>query len=161
MGQDRRQAGQAQHGHRYLMKTTNDLKSAIGQLRDGEPCEHPGCLSHVSHPCEGCGRIAGRTIRTMKTTNELKQQLIHAVTAYDRRQAKRQGHNPYALGICLERVDEIMTDIEHGADPRLAIIAGFSDRLRDHVLRSLDYPIATKEEIQAIRAWHYVPASAL
>lgn len=27
---------------------------------DGQPCKHPGCLSHVSHPCEGCGRIAGR-----------------------------------------------------------------------------------------------------
>lgn len=28
--------------------------------RIGEPCNHPGCLSHVTHPCEGCGRIAGR-----------------------------------------------------------------------------------------------------
>ena len=26
---------------------------------DGKPCNHPGCLNHVSHPCEGCGRIAG------------------------------------------------------------------------------------------------------
>jgi hypothetical protein len=25
----------------------------------GEPCDHPGCLSHVSHPCEGCGRVGG------------------------------------------------------------------------------------------------------
>lgn len=25
----------------------------------GEPCNHTGCLSHLSHPCEGCGRIAG------------------------------------------------------------------------------------------------------
>ena len=24
---------------------------------DGEPCHHPGCKSHVSHPCEGCGRV--------------------------------------------------------------------------------------------------------
>lgn len=29
------------------------------RLRDGEPCSHPGCLSHISHPCEGCGRIGG------------------------------------------------------------------------------------------------------
>lgn len=28
-------------------------------LRDGVPCNHPGCLNHCSHPCEGCGRIAG------------------------------------------------------------------------------------------------------
>ena len=32
----------------------------VAALRDGEPCGHPGCLSHVSHPCEGCGRVAGR-----------------------------------------------------------------------------------------------------
>lgn len=27
---------------------------------EGMPCGEPGCLSHVTHPCEGCGRIAGR-----------------------------------------------------------------------------------------------------
>lgn len=31
------------------------------RLKDGEPCDHPGCLNHVSHPCEGCGRVAGRS----------------------------------------------------------------------------------------------------
>lgn len=29
-------------------------------LKDGESCGHPGCLQHVTHPCEGCGRIQGR-----------------------------------------------------------------------------------------------------
>lgn len=29
-------------------------------IKDGEPCEHRGCLSHVTHPCEGCGRTGGR-----------------------------------------------------------------------------------------------------
>ena len=28
------------------------------KYRDGEPCNHPGCCSHVSHPCEVCGRTA-------------------------------------------------------------------------------------------------------
>lgn len=37
-------------------------------LLDGEPCNHPGCLSHVSHPCEGCGRVAGRRL----TSDELE-----------------------------------------------------------------------------------------
>ena len=31
-------------------------------LRDGEPCAHPGCLKHISHPCEGCGRIGGKRV---------------------------------------------------------------------------------------------------
>lgn len=30
------------------------------KYKDGEPCGHPGCLNHVTHPCEGCGRVAGR-----------------------------------------------------------------------------------------------------
>lgn len=30
-------------------------------MRDGVACKHPGCLSHISHPCEGCGRIGGRS----------------------------------------------------------------------------------------------------
>ena len=24
-----------------------------------KPCGHSGCLSHFTHPCEGCGRIQG------------------------------------------------------------------------------------------------------
>ena len=30
------------------------------KFMDGEPCGHPGCLHHATHPCEGCGRTAGR-----------------------------------------------------------------------------------------------------
>lgn len=29
-------------------------------LREGEPCSHKGCLNHISHPCEKCGRIGGK-----------------------------------------------------------------------------------------------------
>ena len=29
---------------------------------EGEPCEHKGCLGHVSHPCENCGRFGSFTI---------------------------------------------------------------------------------------------------
>ena len=32
----------------------------LPRLVPGEPCRNPGCLSHISHPCEGCGRIGGR-----------------------------------------------------------------------------------------------------
>lgn len=26
------------------------------EIMDDIPCDHPGCLHHVLHPCEGCGR---------------------------------------------------------------------------------------------------------
>jgi hypothetical protein len=29
------------------------------KYNDGVPCGHPGCLNHVTHPCEGCGRVGG------------------------------------------------------------------------------------------------------
>jgi hypothetical protein len=32
-------------------------------IKDREPCNHPGCLNHTTHPCEGCGRIGGVSIR--------------------------------------------------------------------------------------------------
>ena len=29
---------------------------------DGQPCEHKGCDRHLSHPCEGCGRIGAKGV---------------------------------------------------------------------------------------------------
>jgi hypothetical protein len=39
----------------------NDLYRAVDKVipPDGVPCKHPGCMSHISHPCEGCGRTGG------------------------------------------------------------------------------------------------------
>jgi len=38
------------------------MRSNTGdKLPDGVPCKHPGCLRHITHPCEGCGRVAGRS----------------------------------------------------------------------------------------------------
>ncbi len=31
------------------------------EIKSDEPCGHPGCLSHISHPCEVCGKIAGQS----------------------------------------------------------------------------------------------------
>ena len=28
--------------------------------KSGQPCNHKGCLYHVTKPCEGCGRIGGK-----------------------------------------------------------------------------------------------------
>ena len=28
--------------------------------KDGEPCDHPGCTNHISHPCEICGRVGAK-----------------------------------------------------------------------------------------------------
>lgn len=38
---------------------TYDFCSKCNGFKPGVPCSHPGCLNHISHPCEGCGRING------------------------------------------------------------------------------------------------------
>ncbi|MCK5017413.1 MAG: hypothetical protein KAS32_10135 [Candidatus Peribacteraceae bacterium] len=39
------------------MKFTTILNDVPAkEYEDGEPCEHTGCASHVTHPCEKCGR---------------------------------------------------------------------------------------------------------
>ena len=35
------------------------LKELEEQLEHAPSCSHPGCYNHISHPCEGCGRIQG------------------------------------------------------------------------------------------------------
>jgi hypothetical protein len=40
--------------------TNHDEKNqCLKCLPDGIPCSHIGCLNHLSHPCELCGRIGG------------------------------------------------------------------------------------------------------
>lgn len=34
------------------------LRTRLQQI-EGQPCGHPGCLHHLTHPCERCGRIGG------------------------------------------------------------------------------------------------------
>jgi len=39
------------------------IEANLRTQKDGEPCSHRGCLSHITHPCEGCGRIAGKKVK--------------------------------------------------------------------------------------------------
>jgi len=48
---------------RLLQPSTSLLKLPSGELKtvqEGEPCAHPGCLQHRSHPCEVCHRVGGK-----------------------------------------------------------------------------------------------------
>jgi hypothetical protein len=39
-----------------ILKGPSNTQMHMGSLKPGEPCSHPGCCSHITHPCEGCGR---------------------------------------------------------------------------------------------------------
>ena len=87
-------------------------------------------------------------------------ELTHAVTRYDRRQSRGARYNPYALGQYLMRVDEIVADIEAGADMRQAICAAFSGSLLNSVLRSMKLAPATQDELRGTQhGWSYRPVT--
>lgn len=71
----------------------------------------------------------------------LRAKIVLALSEYDRKQAEaarknpRRHHSPYAIGIYLQRLDEVMADIDRGADPAAAISAGFEGPLLRTILR--------------------------
>lgn len=81
-------------------------------LREGEPCKHPGCLSHVSHPCEGCGRVAGRYRRVGFTGTHKGASTTQLAIARAKLVAlQAQGFGEFHHGLCI------------GADEQVAKIA--------------------------------------
>jgi hypothetical protein len=50
------------------------IDEMIGEIR--KPCEHTGCYNHITHPCEGCGRVRGQiTQEANEALTELKAKL--------------------------------------------------------------------------------------
>lgn len=83
---------------------------------------------------------------------EIRIRLNQAVTAFDRKQeeraAKRKGgyHNAYALAQYLGRVDDVCADIEAGATPQAAIVAGFTPGpLRNACLKAIGADLSNAE----------------
>lgn len=77
-------------------------------------------------------------------TADIRRALLHAVTAFDRKQEERAARNPrayhnaHALAQYLARVDDVLADIEAGATPTDAIVAGFSPgALRNACLKAI------------------------
>lgn len=75
-----------------------------------------------------------------------RDKLAHAVTDYDRRQMNKRGYNVHALGIYLQAIERVASEVESGKPLRVAIITNFTDRLLDHCLKAFAEPIATREE---------------
>ncbi len=93
----------------------------------------------------------------------IKDTLLHAVTEYDRKQSKKRGYNHYALAQYMTRVDDVLADIEAGANPFEAINAGFCGPLLAHVTKTVarshpDISPASQPKVEG--AWTYKPVKA-
>jgi hypothetical protein len=96
-------------------------------------------------------RLFGGTIRSA---------LIHAATRYDVRQSKGKRYNHYALGQYFARIDDICADIDNGANPRDAIVAGVTGPLLNCFLKAIHADTASRDELTGLgKGWTYQPAS--
>ena len=59
----------------------------------------------------------------------LEQQLAHHVTQWDIRQSRSRYHNPFALGIYLERAERVANEVAAGECLSVALARNFNDRL--------------------------------
>lgn len=71
-----------------MMKDTEHGQTQF--YKAGEPCNHPGCLSHRTHPCEGCGRIAGEKVEPVSIA--YKSEPVGEVYRYGKDSAGMQWH---------------------------------------------------------------------
>lgn len=71
----------------------------------------------------------------------IRDKLVSAVTQYDMRQAKRKGHNIYALGHYFKAIDNVESDVDNGASLARALYDNFSDRLLSAVERAVGLPL--------------------
>jgi hypothetical protein len=96
-------------------------------------------------------RLFGGTVRAA---------LVHAATRYDERQSKGKRYNVYALAQYLTRIDDVCADIERGATPRDAIVAGFTGPLLNAMLKAVHADTASRDEMTGLgKGWTYQPAS--
>ena len=87
----------------------------------------------------------------------LRHALTHALTAYDAAQSRKPGYNLYALPQYLARIDAVMADIEAGAEPRAAIMAGFTGTLQRRCLKAAGLPPADHNHGDS--NWWYTPVA--
>lgn len=90
---------------------------------------------------------------------KLRFQLVTAVTDYDRKQSTKPSYNIYALPQYFARIDEILSDVEAGTDPRSAIAAGFTGTLLNFVFRRLKMGNASRKEVMGGGEWYYEPVA--
>jgi hypothetical protein len=76
----------------------------------------------------------------------LRDKLISLLTQFDEKQSKKRFYNRNALAIYFEQLDRIVLDIELGAEPRAAIVAGFNGYLCDFILKNCGFAVTSKEE---------------
>jgi len=67
------------------------IEEELVDVPDGSPCLLPGCLLHITHPCEVCHRIAGRGTAVYDRALERRKWKIKKSRAIEDRKKNQTG----------------------------------------------------------------------
>lgn len=85
--------------------------------------------------------VVAHTSETPKKNSKVDPQIhsaiVHALTAYDRKQSTKKFYNPYALGIYFKALEEAEQLVAKGKSYEDALALHFTDRLLTPVLKAL------------------------
>ncbi len=81
-------------------------------LKPDQPCGHPGCLHHVTHPCEGCGRIAGYYLKQPDLPTRLRVLAGEINLVYIEIKNKRHKEDPDLYVNLKWRLEQITAELE-------------------------------------------------
>ena len=56
-----------------------EVCGGYGEYKEGEPCAHRGCMNHITHHCEVCGRIAGKIVPGSEDLQAKYDELVNAI----------------------------------------------------------------------------------
>lgn len=65
------------------LRDNNTQCGGRSAIKDDQPCS-PGCLQHVTHPCEKCGRIMGRKPKPIERALIVRKPWIDLILSGDK-----------------------------------------------------------------------------
>ena len=100
------------------------------ELRDGVSCGlHNGCLNHVTHPCEGCGRINGKYLIDNGNCMSCGEKDDNLISYRYINHVENIVVHSYICFSCFEKDDEIVVQVlEDGIENNGTIITDIKGR---------------------------------
>lgn len=77
---------------------------------------------------------------------KLRTAMLNAIMRFDEKEKNKKGYNAYALPQYLARLNEVIEDINGGANIRDAIVAGFNGRLANNILKAAGQSVYTEQD---------------
>lgn len=77
---------------------------------------------------------------------DLHTKFVSVLIAHDEKESTKPGYNRHAMGIYLQGLQRVESDLKRGVSLRKAILGAFNGRLANKILKAVNEPCMTQEE---------------